>query len=174
MSTSETTDGNATTKLEGNPIKLCGNAPQVGQQLADFTLVGKDLTEVKLADFTGKNLIISVFPSVDTGICARQVATFNQRVGQMSDAALLCISMDLPFALGRFCGAEGIDKATVASAFRSSFGDDYGLKMCDGPLAGLLARTVIVADKDGKVIYSRVCDEIKTEPDYDEALAALA
>ena len=161
------------TNLEGNPVRIAAEPPQVGTQLPDFELVTGDLSEVTLSDFSGQRLIITVFPSVDTGVCARQVAEFNERAASLPNTRVLCVSMDLPFAQGRFCAAEGIENVVTASAFRSSFGKDYGFTMVDGPLRGLLARAVLVADEAGKVIYSQVVPEIKTEPDYDAALAAL-
>lgn len=163
----------ATTHFEGTETPISGDIPAVGDKLPDFTLVGIDMGEVTLTDFAGKRIVLNIFPSVDTGICAASVRRFNEAAAGLDDTAVVCVSKDLPFALARFCGAEGIDNVTTASAFRSSFGEDFGLILEASPLKGLLARTVIVADADGTVIHSQLVDEIKTEPDYDSALAAL-
>lgn len=163
----------ATTHFEGQETPTSGELPAVGDTLIDFELVGLDMGPVKLSDFAGKRVVLNIFPSVDTGICAASVRHFNEAASNLDDTAVLCISKDLPFALARFCGAEGIDHVTTASAFRSTFGEDYGLVLEESPLKGLLARTVIVADADGKITHVQLVDEIKTEPDYDAALAAL-
>lgn len=163
----------ATTHFEGQETPTSGELPTVGDTLIDFELVGLDMGPVKLSDFAGKRVVLNIFPSVDTGICAASVRRFNEAAANLDDTAVLCISRDLPFALARFCGAEGIDHVTTASAFRSSFGEDYGIVLEGSPLKGLLARTVIVADADGKIAHVQLVDEIKTEPDYDAALAAL-
>lgn len=163
----------ATTAFKGETVTTCGQLPEVGAKAPDFTVVGTDLNDVKLADLGGKRVVLSVFPSVDTGVCAASVRAFNEKAAGVERAQVLCISHDLPFALARFCGAEGIENVTAASGFRSSFGADYGLTMTDGPLAGLLARAVIVLDTEGTVVYTQLIEEITTEPDYDGALAAL-
>lgn len=163
----------AKTAFNGSEVSTVGSLPKVGSQADDFELVGGDLSPVKLADFAGKRLVLNIFPSIDTGICATSVRKFNELVAGLENTAVLCVSNDLPFAQGRFCGAEGIENVTTASAFRSSFGEDYGVKMVDGPLAGLLSRSVIVLDESGKVIYSKLNEEIKTEPNYDEAVSVL-
>ncbi len=165
--------GMATTAFKGEPVTTCGQLPEVGSKAPDFTVVGTDLSEVTLADFAGRRVVLSVFPSVDTGVCAASVRAFNEKAAGMEGTQVVCISHDLPFALARFCGAEGIENVTAASGFRSSFGADYGLTMTDGPLEGLLARAVIVLDDEGTVVYTQLVEEISTEPDYDAALAAL-
>ena len=160
--------------FKGNPVNTSGSLPAVGSVAPDFKLVNTDLSEVSLADFAGKKVIINIFPSVDTGVCALQLQTFNQRVADMDDTALLFVSLDLPFAFGRFCGAEGIENAVTASDFRNrSFAQDYGVDMTDGPLAGLYARAVLVLDADHKITYSELVPEIAQEPNYDAALAAV-
>ena len=163
----------ATVNLRGNPIHTSGELPEVGSQAPDFTVTGGDLSDVTLDQFAGKQLILNIYPSVDTPTCAASTRAFNQRVGGRDDAAVLCVSQDLPFAFGRFCGAEGIENVKTGSVFRSSFLDDYGVKITDGPLRGLAARAVVIVDGDGKVKYTQLVPEIGQEPDYDAALAAL-
>lgn len=164
----------ALTHFQGQDTTTNGELPEKGSAAPDFQLVAADLAELSLADFAGKNVLLNIFPSVDTGVCAASVREFNQRAAGAENTVVLCVSHDLPFALGRFCAAEGIDNVTVASAFRSSFGSDYGVVLEDSPLKGLLARSVVVIGADGKVAYTQLVDEITTEPDYDAALAALA
>ena len=159
--------------LDGTPVHTHGSLPAVGTKAPGFTLVGNDLSPVALADFAGSRLILNVFPSVDTGICATSVRTFNERAAGLENTKVLCISRDLPFAQARFCGAEGIENVTVASDFRTTFGETYGVTMINGPLEGLLARAVIVLDEKGNVTHSQLVPEIKQEPDYEAALAAL-
>jgi thioredoxin-dependent peroxiredoxin len=163
----------ATTNLRGNPIHTSGELPEVGSQAPAFTVTGGDLSDVTLDQFAGKNLILNIYPSVDTPTCAASTRTFNQRAAGRDDTVVLCVSQDLPFAFGRFCGAEGIENVKTGSVFRSSFLDDYGVKIVDGPLRGLAARAVVVVDGDGKVTYTQLVPEIGQEPDYDAALAAL-
>ncbi len=159
--------------LRGNPINTVGELPAVGSPAPGFTLTGTDLGAVGDDRFRGKPLLLNIFPSVDTPVCAASVRTFNERAAA-GGGAVLCVSKDLPFAQKRFCGAEDIENVTSASAFRdSSFGDDYGVTITDGPMAGLLARAVVVVDADGKVSYTELVPEIGQEPDYDAALAAL-
>jgi thiol peroxidase len=158
--------------LKGNPINTSGNLPAVGSSAPDFALVAGDLSEKKLSAFTGKR-VLNVFPSIDTGVCATSVRTFNKKAAAVSGVTVLNISMDLPFAAKRFCGAEGIEGAVTLSAFRSNFGDQYGLKITDGPLTGLCSRAVIVVDEAGKVVYTEQVPEIGQEPNYDAALAKL-
>lgn len=161
------------TKLQGNPIKLSGELPAVGSTAPAFTVTGADLAPVSLADFAGKNLVLNIFPSVDTGVCAQSVRTFNEKAAGFENTAVLCISKDLPFALGRFCGAEGIENVVSASDFRTSFGADYGVLQAEGPLEGLLARAVVVVSAEGEVLYTQLVPEITEEPDYESALAAI-
>ena len=159
--------------FKGNPVHSVGELPQVGSQAPAFEVTGTDLSPVTLADFSGKKLVLNVFPSVDTGVCAMSVRQFNEKAAGLDGAAVLCISRDLPFALNRFCGAEGIENVVVASDFRTDFGETYGVTFTDGPLQGLLSRSVVVIDEEGKVVYTEQVAETTTEPDYDAALAAL-
>ena len=163
----------ATVTLKGNPITTIGALPAKGSTAPAFSLVKQDLAEVSLNDFKGKKLVLNIFPSVDTSTCATSVRTFNQKAANLDNTEVLCISMDLPFAFSRFCGAEGIDRVTTASGFRSTFGKDYGLEFTSGPLTGLYSRSVIVIDESGKVVYTQQVPETVDEPDYDAALKAL-
>ncbi len=158
--------------LRGNAINTLGELPAVGSPAPAFTLTGTDLGVVSNEQFSGKPLLLNIFPSIDTPVCAASVRTFNERAAAGS-AAVLCVSNDLPFAQKRFCGADGIESVTTASAFRDSFGADYGLTIVDGPMAGLLGRAVVVIGADGNVAYTELVPEIAQEPDYDAALAAL-
>lgn len=161
-------------KLQGNPINTNGALPRIGTKAKAFSLVGAQLNDVKLEDYKGKKLVLNIFPSIDTGVCAMSVRKFNAEAAKLKDTVVLCISRDLPFAMNRFCGAEGIDKVVTLSELRDrSFGAAYGLEIVDGPMAGLLARAVIVIDKDGKVVYRELVDDIVHEPDYKSALMAL-
>ena len=163
----------ANVTFKNESTSTSGELPAVGEQLPDFTLVGTDLSEVTPANFAGKRVVINIFPSLDTGVCAASVREFNKRATALDNTVVLGVSKDLPFAHDRFCSAEGIDNLTSGSAFRSTFGEDFGLTLQGSPLKGLLARAVIVADEDGKVIYTQLVDEITTEPDYDKAVNAL-
>ena len=159
--------------FKGNPVSTVGNLPAVGSNPPSFTLVGIDLSETKLSDLAGKRIVLNIFPSVDTAVCATSVRRFNQRASDLPGTIVLCVSKDLPFAHKRFCGAEGIENLRSLSSFRGpDFGKDYGVTMVDGPLAGLFARAVIVIDASGKVVHSQLVPEIAQEPDYDAALAA--
>jgi thioredoxin-dependent peroxiredoxin len=162
-----------TVTLKGNAIETAGTLPAVGSDTPSFTLVKSDLSEVTLDDFKGKKLVLNIFPSLDTATCATSVRTFNQKAAALTNTEVLCVSMDLPFAAGRFCSAEGIEKVTTASGFRSSFGDDYGLTFATGPLAGLYSRSVVVIDESGKVVYTEQVKETVDEPNYDAALKAI-
>lgn len=160
--------------FKGQPCHTYGSLPTVGEPAPAFHLAGTDLSTITGADFPGKKIVLNIFPSLDTGVCAMSVRRFNAEAASLPDTAVVCVSMDLPFAMARFCTAEGIDNLTMASAFRSPlFSQKYGVQMVDGPLAGLLARAVVVIDKDGKVIYRELVDEITHEPDYAAALAVL-
>ncbi len=163
----------ATTTLGGNPVNTVGELPAVGSQAPAFSLVSAEMAEVTLAGLAGKRVILNIFPSIDTGVCATSTRKFNELAAGLADTAVVCVSADLPFALKRFCGAEGIENVTTASTFRSTFGDDYGVKMADGRLAALMARAVVVIDPDGKVIYTHITDSIGDEPNYEAAIAAL-
>ncbi len=154
-------------------VHTVGELPEVGSTLPRFTLVRNDLTDVSSGNLAGKRIVLNVFPSVDTGVCALSVRHFNQMAATWPNTVVVCVSRDLPFALGRFCAAEGIENVITASAFRSSFGDDFGMVMTDGPLCGLLARSVVIADETGKIIYTRLSPAIEQEPAYDEAEAAV-
>ncbi|HYO01198.1 MAG TPA: thiol peroxidase [Mycobacterium sp.] len=159
--------------LSGNPINTVGELPAVGASAPAFTLTGTDLGAVSIDEYRGKALLLNIFPSVDTPVCASSVRTFNERAAA-SGIAVLCVSNDLPFAQSRFCGAEGIENVTTASGFRDDFGQTYGITIADGPFAGLLGRAVVVIGADGNVTYSELVPEIAQEPNYDAALAALS
>ena len=162
------------TRFKGNPVHVDGTFPKVGDKAPPFKLVAGDLSEKSLADFAGKRKLLNIFPSVDTGVCAASVRHFNQDAAALKNAAVLCISADLPFAQGRFCGAEGIQHVTMLSLMRGrEFLKDYGVAMTDGPLAGLAARAVVVLDEHDKVIHAQMVDDIIHEPDYAAALKAL-
>ncbi|MFT3831754.1 MAG: thiol peroxidase [Micropruina sp.] len=163
----------AITLARGVPVATAGDPPAVGTRLPSFTLTLPDLTDVTLEDFAGRTLVLNIFPSVDTGVCAMSVRRFNELAAGLPETTVLCVSQDLPFALGRFCGAEGIADVVVSSAFRSSFGQDYGVALTDGPMRGLLARTVVVAGPDGVVRHVQVTESTGNEPDYDAAVAAV-
>jgi thiol peroxidase len=160
--------------LGGNQIHTSGELPKVGTKLADFKLIATDLSTVTLSDFAGTNLILNIFPSIDTGTCATSVRTFNGTASQIENTKVLCISRDLPFAQKRFCGAEGIENVVNLSDFKDgSFGKTNGLEIIDGALAGLHSRCIIVVDADGSVIYTEQVSEIANEPNYEAALAVL-
>ena len=163
----------ANTMFKGNPAQTSGDLPKVGSKLPDFKLVKNDLSEATLASYAGKFKVISVFPSVDTGVCAASVRKFNQEAARLKNAVVLNVSMDLPFAQKRFCGAEGIQNVETLSAFRSSFAQDFGLKLSNTPLAGLCARAVFVVNPDNTVLHSELVPEITQEPNYDAALKNL-
>jgi thiol peroxidase len=162
----------ATTALDGTPAHTSGDLPPVGQPAPAFTLVGADLHELSLADLAGR-VVVSIFPSVGTGVCQAGVRRFNELAAALPHTTVLNVSMDLPFALGGFCAAEGLDHVTVGSAFRSSFGEDYGVRLTDSAFEGLLARAVVVVDADGTVLHTQLVDDIAHEPDYDAVIAAL-
>jgi thioredoxin-dependent peroxiredoxin len=159
--------------LGGNPVHTSGDLPTVGSAAPSFSLVGADLSEYHASEFAGKNVILNIFPSIDTPTCATSVRQFNERAAGIDDTVVLCVSADLPFAMSRFCGAEGIQNVKVGSTFRSDFGSDYGVTLTDGKLQGVLARAVVVIGPDGTVKHTELVPEIAQEPDYDAALAAL-
>mgnify|MGYP000069382872 FL=1 len=164
----------ASITLGGNPIHTSGELPKVGTKLADFKLVKNDLSIATLSDFAGTNLVLNIFPSIDTGTCATSVRTFNASAAQLENTKVLCISRDLPFAQKRFCGAEGIENVVNLSDFKDgSFGKTNGLEITDGVLAGLHSRCIIVVDASGSVLYTEQVSEIANEPNYEAALAAL-
>ena len=162
----------ATTAFKGTPVSTVADLPTGGSQAPQVHLVGSDLTDVTRTE--GRRTVLNIFPSVDTGVCAASVRRFNELAAGLEDTEVICASQDLPFALARFCGAEGIENVTAASAFRSDFGREYGVTMADGPMAGLLARSVVVIDTDGSVLHTELVPEITQEPDYDAAVAALS
>lgn len=160
--------------LKGNPITTSGTLPAVGSQAPDFKLTKNDLSDVSLKDFQGKKMVLNIFPSIDTGVCATSVRKFNQEASKLPDTVVVGVSRDLPFALKRFCGAEGITNVVTTSALRDdSFGKTYGVTITDGPMAGLLSRAILVVDDKGKVVYSEQVPEITQEPNYANALAAV-
>jgi thiol peroxidase len=160
--------------LKGNAIETVGTLPAVGNPAPDFTLTKSDLSDGALAEFAGKSVILNIFPSLDTAVCAASVRWFNNEAGNLPDTVVLCISADLPFAHKRFCEVEGIENVIPLSSFRSAaFGQDYGATITTGPLAGLLSRAIVLIDKTGKVLYSEQVPEITQEPDYNAALTAL-
>lgn len=162
----------ATITLQGNPLETCGELPAVGSAAPVFTLTKTDLSDVTLQDFAGKTVILNIYPSVDTGVCAASTRKFNELASGKADVAVLCVSADLPFAHSRFCGAEGLDNVVSLSDFRNKdFGNAYGVTITTGVLAGLLSRAIVVI-KDGNVAYTEQVPEIAQEPDYDAALAS--
>jgi thiol peroxidase len=164
----------AQTALQGNPVNLSGDLPAVGSPAPDFKLVDKDLADKSLADFAGKTKLLNIVPSLDTPVCATSTKRFNEAMAGKENAVALVISADLPFAMGRFCGAEGIENVVALSMMRSrNFAKDYGVLIEDGPLAGITARAVVVIDADDRVLYTQLVPDITQEPDYDTALAHL-
>ena len=160
--------------LKGNEVHTNGTLPVVGAEAPDFKGVKSDLTELSLSDLKGKKVVINIFPSLDTAVCATSVRKFNKEAASLPNTMVLAVSKDLPFAEGRFCTTEGIDKVIPLSMFRCScFEDKYGMLLIDGPLKGLLARGVVVVDEAGKVVYTELVPEITTEPNYEAAIAAL-
>lgn len=163
-----------TVYFKGTACHTYGNLPEVGRKAPEFDLAGAGLAPVTSADFAGKRIVLNIFPSLDTEVCARSVRRFNEEAARLDDTVVICVSMDLPFAMGRFCTAEGIKDLVVASAFRSpAFGQNYGVELVDGPLKGLLTRAVVIIDNDGTVRYRELVEEITTEPDYEAALRVL-
>lgn len=160
--------------LKGDPARTVGELPAPGTRAPSFVLVKTDLSEISLDDFSGKKVVLNIFPSIDTPICSVSVRRFNTEIANRPEATVLCASMDLPFAHARFCAAEGLERVVSVSAFRNpEFGRDYGVTITDGPLRGLLARAVVVLDAAGKVVHAQLVPEIGEEPDYENALAAL-
>lgn len=160
--------------FKGDPVEVGGTLPQVGQTAPAFTLVATDLSEKSLSDFAGKRKVLNIFPSIDTGVCSKSVREFNERATGLDNTVVLCISADLPFALARFCGAEGIENVTSLSTFRcKNFKQDYGTEIQSSPLKGLNARAVVVLDENDQVLHSELVPEIGEEPNYNAALAVL-
>ena len=162
----------ATVTLKGNPVTTSGELPAAGAKAPAWTLTGADLAPVTAGSFAGKKIILNIFPSIDTPTCATSVRKFNAEAAKVPGAVVVCVSNDLPFAQKRFCGAEGITGVSTASAFRSTFGNDFGVRITGGPLEGLLARSVVVVGADGTVLHRELVAEIANEPDYAKALAA--
>lgn len=159
--------------LAGNPVNTIGELPKVGEIAKNFTLVASDLSEKSLSDFQGKRLLLNLFPSIDTGICSASARKFNEVATSLENTLVINISKDLPFALSRFCSAEGLENILTLSDFRGSFSKDYGVEMIDGALKGLISRSIVIINEEGKVIYTEQVPEIKQEPDYEKALAVL-
>ena len=160
--------------FKGQPCHTYGTLPAAGEIAPCYHLAGTGLNQIQCSDYVGKRVVLNIFPSLDTEVCARSVRRFNEEAAALDNTVVICVSMDLPFAMGRFCTLEGIKDVEFASAFRSPlFAQKYGVQICDGPLAGLLARAVIILDEDRRVIYRELVEEITNEPDYDAALAVL-
>jgi len=158
----------AIVKFKGTEVHTSGKLPEVGTQAHDFTLVGQDLNEIRLKDYSEKRVLLNIFPSLDTPTCAASVRKFNKWMSEKENVVVICISKDLPFAQGRFCGAEGLNNVITASDFRNpNFAQDYGVLITDSPLKGLMARAIVAIDENGKVIYTQLVDEISEEPNYD-------
>jgi thiol peroxidase len=160
--------------FKGNSINIAGALPKVGSPAPEFTVVKEDLSQISLSGLKGKKVILNIFPSLDTAVCAASVRRFNVEATKLENTVVLCISRDLPFAQKRFCVAEGIDNVITGSEYRdSSFSDAYGVKITDGPLAGLFSRAIVIINEQGMVMYTEQVPEIAQEPDYEKALAAL-
>ena len=163
----------STIQFKGSPIHIVGDLPATGTTAPNFTLVANDLSDKSLEDFKGKYVVLNIFPSVNTGVCAASVRQFNKDAAGMPNATVLCISKDLPFAQAQFCGAEGIENVVMLSDFRTDFGHEYGVQMADGPLKGLLSRAVVVINPEGQIVYEEQVPEITEEPNYEKALAQI-
>ena len=164
----------ANVTLQGKPINVAGKFPQPGDVVPDFTLTNKDLGDVSLKDFSGKRKVLNIVPSLDTPVCQKSTRVFNEKADALPNTVVLVVAADLPFAMSRFCGAEGLNNVVTLSTFRShDFHTKYGVDITDSALKGLTARAVVVLDENNKVKYSQLVPEIAHEPDYDKALAAL-
>ena len=163
----------STIRFHGEPANTVGELPAVGSAAPAFALTAADLSDLTSESLAGKRVVLNIFPSIDTGVCAASVREFNKRAASLDNTAVVCVSADLPFAASRFCAAEGIDDVLVGSSFRSSFGKDYGVTLVDTPLAGLLARAVVVLDAEGTVLHRELVSDIADAPDYDAAVAVL-
>ena len=161
------------TKLRGTPVNTIGELPAIGATAPDFSLTRQDLSQASLETFAGKKKILNIFPSIDTGVCALSVKTFNEKVAGMDDVVVLNISADLPFAAKRFCGSEAIQAETLSS-FRSGFAKDYGVTLTEGPMEGLCARALVVLNAANEVVHTELVDDIVHQPGYDAALAAIS
>jgi thiol peroxidase len=165
----------ATVTLKGNPVNVGGSLPAPGDNAPDFALTGKDLADVSLADFAGKRKVLNIVPSLDTPTCQQSTRVFNEKASAMDNTAVLVVAADLPFAMSRFCGSEGLEQVVTLSTFRGrDFHENYGVDVLDGPLKGLTARAVVVLDENNKVLHSELVPEIATEPNYQAALDSLA
>lgn len=163
-----------TTAFKGTPVHTCGHLPHTGSQAPRFTLTRGDLTELRSEELKGRRIVLNIFPSLDTAVCATSVRKFNQLAASLDNTTVVAVSKDLPFAQSRFCTTEGIENLIAASAFRSpEFAREYGIEMVDGPLAGLLARAVVIIDETGRIVYTELVPEITHEPNYEAALKAL-
>lgn len=163
----------STIRFHGEPANTVGELPAVGSAAPAFALTAADLSDLTSESLAGKRVVLNIFPSIDTGVCAASVREFNKRAASLDNTAVVCVSADLPFAASRFCAAEGIDHVLVGSSFRSSFGKDYGVTLLDTSLAGLLARAVVVLDAEGTVLHRELVSDIADAPDYDAAVAVL-
>ncbi len=163
----------AIVKLQGNPFTTVGNLPEAGVKAPAFTLAAADLSDIVNEDLKGKRVVLNIFPSIDTAVCAASVRRFNKEVNNMPNTVVLCVSMDLPFAGARFCAAEGLENVKTASGFRSDFGKKYGIEIADGPMRGLYGRALVILDEEGKVMGTSLCEEITEEPDYEFAKRLL-
>ena len=161
--------------LGGTETNTLGNLPEVGSQAPDFKLVNKDMKEKTLASYHGQKIILNIYPSIDTDVCAMSTSKFNQKASKLANARIVCVSKDLPFALKRYCDAEGIDNLDNLTNFRDKddFGKNYGVEIVDGAFKGLNARAIVVIDEEGKVMYTELIPEVGQEPDYERALAAI-
>lgn len=163
----------AQTSFGGQPVNTVGDLPAPGASLPTFALTNATLSDVSNGDFAGKRVIFNIFPSVDTPVCAASVRKFNELASSLDNTVVVCVSADLPFAQGRFCGAEGLANVQTASSFRTDFGTTFGVGLSEGAFAGLLARAVVVADENGKVLHTELVADIASEPNYDAAISAL-
>ncbi len=164
----------AQTLLKGNAVNTVGELPAVGSFAPNFELISTSLTPVRLQDFAGKKVILNIFPSVDTGVCAASVRAFNTQAASLENTVVVCISRDLPFAQKRFCGAEGIENVVMGAEYRNfNFSTDYGVLLKDGGLSGLMARAIVILDTEARIVYTELVSEITTEPNYEAAIAAL-
>lgn len=160
--------------FKGSPVNTVGELPKIGSHAPDFILTKTDLSDLSMSDLRGKKVVMNIFPSVDTPVCAASVRRFNREAASIENAVVLCISLDLPFALSRFCGAEGLEDVIPLSELRGrDFGNLYGVRIKDGLLAGLLARSVVILDEAGTVVYTELVPEIAEEPDYEKALSVI-
>lgn len=162
-----------TVYLNDLAMKLAGSLPEVGSEAPDFMLAAQDLNDIRLSDYHGRRVVLNIFPSLDTDVCAASVRRFNEMAAKLENTSVLCISEDLPFAATRFCVANGIKDVATGSTFRSSFGENYGVRIIDGPMRGLLARAIVVVDEEGLVIGTSLCEQITSEPDYELVMSLL-